>query len=588
MVLRRRFLSMLMVLSLVIALCPANVLATSGSGMLEQVGFVESEPVYQFSGNVVGQGPALAEGNFVRWIDRLGNLPQWCEDFYVWLERHDAPDGVLSDPTILTPYNGRYIHQLTTVTNTVDFTYGIGQSAGDAAAAAVSADIAVNFAAAMDYAVAVYSAYDRDHPEVFWLNGNSRYSWGADYNYQTSGSAGTATYTMKVNFLLKDDSFDLRQEQYRDLEVLNQTLVQRDADVERILGDCPMDAPADEQIRYLNRVLTQTNAYNVFASADKSLDPWKCVSALAGGTGDQGPVCEGYARALKVLCDRLGIGCVLVEGDAISSANATPEAHMWNYVQAGDGWYAVDVTWNDPLLSLGDDGATSGAEREDWLLLGSESVVDEGLTFLESHPVTNVVTTGGVDFSNGPVLSPMEFVRPDNYMDMTPYRTGGYTAPVKEGYVFAGWYQDVDFTTPVAASRTTGWGYAKFVDADTLTVKFQLTAGTTETSASTDLRMLTAVDDLQYRQVNFRMTLGNVTQVVSSEKVYESVMANGVKIPGANQLFGPDARYFVTFTVLGFPQGAFDMEFQVVPCWTTMDGTVVEGTGRSVIISDVL
>ena len=208
----KRLLSLLLVI--VMSLVPVHVLALSGSGTLDQMGYMESEPVYQYAGNVVGQGPALAEGNFVRWIDRLGDLPQWCEDFYAWLERHDTIDGILCDPTILTPYNGRYIHQLTTVTNTVEFTYSLGQSAGDAASAAVSADIDENFTMAMAYAVAVYSAYDRDHPEVFWLNGSSRYSWSADYNYQTSGNAGTATYTMKVNFLLKDDSFDLRQNQY--------------------------------------------------------------------------------------------------------------------------------------------------------------------------------------------------------------------------------------------------------------------------------------------------------------------------------------------------------------------------------------
>ncbi len=52
-------------------------------------------------------------------------------------------------------------------------------------------------------------------------------------------------------------------------------------------------------------------------------------------------VCEGYAKAFKILCDRFGIPCACISGYA-------GEAHMWNYVQMDDGkWYLVDVTWDD-------------------------------------------------------------------------------------------------------------------------------------------------------------------------------------------------------------------------------------------------
>ena len=584
----RKFLAVLMAVVLVLSLLPAQVLALSGSGTLEQGGYLQSEQVYQSAGNVVGEGPQLAEGNYVRWIDRLADMPQWSIDFYQWLERHDDEGGLLSDPTVLTAYNGRYLHQLTTVTNDVPFTYADGESAADKALEAIYADIDINFPAVMDYAVAVYSAYDRDHPETFWLSGNSRYTWNASYDYDYSGGTGTATYTMKINFILMEDGFDVRQARYTDPAAITEAMEQRDADIDRILAGCPMDAPADEQIRYLNRVLTQTNSYNVSASASVSLAPWKCTSALSGGADGQGPVCEGYARAFKVLCDQLGIGCVLVEGDAFSKVGGTPEAHMWNYVQSGDGWYAVDVTWNDPLVDAAGDPVISGYESEDWLLLGADSVVAEDLTFIQSHPVTNVVTTDGVDFANGPVLSQTEYTRPENYMDMAPYRTEAYTAPQKEGYVFAGWYQDIDCTRPVPVAQTTGWGYAKFVDEATLTVKFQLTAGTTIDSECTDLRLLTAVDGLQYRQVAFRVTVGGTTQTLTSSTVYEQVRAGGTLISGADQLFGADARFFVTYTLLQIPQSVFGMELTAVPCWTTLDGTVVEGTVRSIAIADVV
>jgi hypothetical protein len=57
-------------------------------------------------------------------------------------------------------------------------------------------------------------------------------------------------------------------------------------------------------------------------------------------------VCEGYAEAFKLLCDKYNIPCALIVGDGISGSSSEP--HMWNYVQMENGnWYAVDVTWDD-------------------------------------------------------------------------------------------------------------------------------------------------------------------------------------------------------------------------------------------------
>lgn len=57
--------------------------------------------------------------------------------------------------------------------------------------------------------------------------------------------------------------------------------------------------------------------------------------------GSGGYVCEGYAETFKIFCDKLGIPCVLVVGDAGGP-------HEWNYVQMEDEkWYLVDVTWDD-------------------------------------------------------------------------------------------------------------------------------------------------------------------------------------------------------------------------------------------------
>ena len=53
-------------------------------------------------------------------------------------------------------------------------------------------------------------------------------------------------------------------------------------------------------------------------------------------------VCEGYAEAFKLLCDREGLPCITVVGTGNGGA------HKWNMVQMEDGeWYTLDSTWDD-------------------------------------------------------------------------------------------------------------------------------------------------------------------------------------------------------------------------------------------------
>ena len=77
-----------------------------------------------------------------------------------------------------------------------------------------------------------------------------------------------------------------------------------------------IDLPASEQNKAEDTLYTQS-AYSVF-----------CTDLT---------VCAGYAQALEMLCNGMGIDCV-----AVTSYN-----HEWNKVRINDSWYNVDVTWND-------------------------------------------------------------------------------------------------------------------------------------------------------------------------------------------------------------------------------------------------
>lgn len=78
--------------------------------------------------------------------------------------------------------------------------------------------------------------------------------------------------------------------------------------------------------------LSKENIYNIYGALIN-----KCT------------VCEGYARAFKYFMDDLGIPCVMVCGTAVNSDNVS-EAHAWNYVKLNGKWYAMDVTWDDPVI----------------------------------------------------------------------------------------------------------------------------------------------------------------------------------------------------------------------------------------------
>ena len=71
------------------------------------------------------------------------------------------------------------------------------------------------------------------------------------------------------------------------------------------------------------------------------------VRTVYGVLGYHEAVCEGYARALKAVLDRLGIPAVLVHG-AYLDDQGQPQEHMWLHVQQEDGrWYGVDPTFDD-------------------------------------------------------------------------------------------------------------------------------------------------------------------------------------------------------------------------------------------------
>ena len=404
----KKILSVLLVLALMLAAVPVGAWAQASEPM-EIRGPKLELPVWRTG---IG-GPTLAEGNHVRYLDRLRELPRYALDFYQWLRDNATAEGALADPSLETECDGEYYHCVTHLSGSKSFPITDFSQMYDTAAAV--ADVGLNelFGSFSANAGAVYNAFDRDCPEVFWLSGQSAYSYLGLWSYSWAGEICTVTYEADMVFWLQFSGFDIRAAGYRTPEAVAAAIEARDTAVDQIISHCPTGT-AWEQVRYLNDTLTHINAYNRAGGEGRwfSADPdaWKCISALQGRTGNEGPVCEGYARAFKVLCDRLNIPCVLVSGLAKANPWDQPQDHMWNDVRLDGSWYAVDVTWNDPYVAQDPENPVSGCETEDYLGVGADSTVAQGLTFLQSRQIHNNVSINGLRFTNGPLLSSGAYV----------------------------------------------------------------------------------------------------------------------------------------------------------------------------------
>lgn len=246
------------------------------------------------------------------------------------------------------------------------------------------------------------AAFDRDRSDIFWLGGSKTKCATAE-NGVLLNSADGSTFTPKENAIYSmqlevtfdiSNSWKATNSAKRDIAADTDTVTKA---VAAIKTEAAKESSRYNQLKAVHDYLTKNNAYNEDALKDSNknsdgyLDttPWEAISALTNA-GGLNPVCEGYARAFKLICDALDIPCVLVSGQAGVTEN-DQEPHMWNYVRMEDDkWYAVDVTWDDPVLT----GGSSGDGRADCFLIGADTQV-EGESFDNNH------TESGSDFLTG-------------------------------------------------------------------------------------------------------------------------------------------------------------------------------------------
>ena len=212
-----------------------------------------------------------------------------------------------------------------------------------------------------------------ENPDIFYLDVTKMYIniekitkiTGTKYNVFINNGNEISYYSN--GFYSKEDveEYETQIEQVKDQIVAS---VQGKSDYEKIkiIHDYLIDT-----IEYEND-LTQNNVYDIYGA----LVSKKCV-------------CEGYAKAFQYLMNEVGIENTIVIGTGNNSKNQT-ENHAWNYVKLNGQWYAVDVTWDDPIIVGG--GKLTNKSRYEYFLKGSK-------TMNENHFPSGKFTQNGQIFA---------------------------------------------------------------------------------------------------------------------------------------------------------------------------------------------
>lgn len=185
-------------------------------------------------------------------------------------------------------------------------------------------------------------ALAREHVELFWiLYFNASSSW--------KGKDGRYYIQVKPQASYARSSYTSDAHKYKE-------------NLEKVLAELPNDGDDYTKVKNIYEYIAKNYSYRKDTKIRGAVTTNETRSVgymLARHEG----CCESYAKLTKLLCDKLGVECILVSG-----CN-----HMWNQVKIDGKWYIVDSTWGDV-----------GDTANDWfLLIGSDSVHDE------SHTVEN-------------------------------------------------------------------------------------------------------------------------------------------------------------------------------------------------------
>lgn len=165
-----------------------------------------------------------------------------------------------------------------------------------------------------------YSAFLQDNAELFWMPNTyiiSNSDIGANRNisiaFQYSKGKNQNSYTIR-----KSEREAMKAELDKVVNEITSQIADLDSDYEKE--------------KYIHDYLCDTVTYT---------QDGEFINTAYGALVLKSALCEGYAKAFKLLCNKVDIQCDLITGESQN------EGHMWNRVNIDQTHSYVDVTWDD-------------------------------------------------------------------------------------------------------------------------------------------------------------------------------------------------------------------------------------------------
>jgi len=206
-----------------------------------------------------------------------------------------------------------------------------------------------------------------DHPEIFWIK---------------------STYTLGYN--MHDGDYIIFYTDYSYNEICDKVNAVAN-EINKILSQIPEGLSEYERELLVHDLVINTAEYDTQAASYPNDFPE--AYNIYGLFVNKKAVCSGYAPAVKLLLNKVGIECITVNG------TSKGEGHMWNCAKIDGNWYQLDVTWDDPVSK-----DASGIIRYDYFNLTDEMMKSDHEYAVSYDVLTNEMveseTYAGPDFFN--------------------------------------------------------------------------------------------------------------------------------------------------------------------------------------------
>lgn len=174
----------------------------------------------------------------------------------------------------------------------------------------------------------IFECVLNDHPELFYVE-------GFKYTEHFFGDALTGI-SFEGTYSMTREEVELTFDQ-----------------IEQNLSDCMREVPLNEDeystVKYLYEYLIDNTEYDKEAENNQNIR-----SVFLGGRS----VCQGYAKAMQYMLQKVGIQSLLVTG------YTGAERHAWNLVRVNGNYYYLDPTWGDASYSY---SGNEGMENDTFL-----------------------------------------------------------------------------------------------------------------------------------------------------------------------------------------------------------------------------